>query len=194
MSLILNAENLSIGHDKIVAKNITLSLSRGEILVLSGKNGSGKSTFIKTILGEIAAKAGEFKLHLLPNEISYLPQLTNKQIWASYTNEEIFDTFDVPELYRSLMSNELRQKRWIECSGGEKQRLLVLTRLREELSLLILDEPFNFLDDGSVLSLQNFLSELMNTQTIKAMIVVSHIPLIFAHSGISIKEWSFSPC
>jgi ABC-type Mn2+/Zn2+ transport system ATPase subunit len=193
MSSILECVELLIGHDRPITKAIDLSLNQGELLFISGANGSGKSTFIKSILREIPILQGELKLHIAASDISYLPQLTQSQMWASYTFEEILEVFAVQEKYRAFLSSELRQKRWIESSGGEKQRLLVITRLASDLSLLILDEPFNFLDEASIKSLQALLLDLLNSQSIKSMIIVSHIPLNVGGGKLNIKEWRLEP-
>ncbi|MDA8794056.1 hypothetical protein N9N67_12475, partial [Bacteriovoracaceae bacterium] len=71
----------------------------------------------------------------------------------------------------------LRSLKISDCSGGQKQKVLMLTRLQTQGSVLILDEPFNHVDDSTILELIEFFIELISAETLKAIIVVSHIDI-----------------
>ena len=171
---VLKCENLSIGYGRAVCKCINLSLKRGQTLWVKGDNGSGKSTLVKTLTGEISPLKGTLKCSIPPAFISVLPQTVNIPSYFSYTMEEIWDTYDVPEEYRKLCPEEMANRKWNESSRGEKQKTLILTRFKKDTEVLILDEPFNHVSSEGIASIRDLLCGILEKDDKLTLIIVSH--------------------
>ncbi|MFZ9954962.1 MAG: ABC-F family ATP-binding cassette domain-containing protein [Flavobacteriales bacterium] len=149
--LIVSELSKSYG-DHVVFKDASLTIERGQKVAFVGKNGEGKSTMIKAILGEIEY---EGKLELGHNsQIGYFAQNQASLLDESLT---IFETIDriavgdirskIKDLLGAFMfSGDDIQKKVKVLSGGEKTRLALIKLLLEPVNFLILDEPTNHLD------------------------------------------------
>ena len=173
---LFECNDLSVGYTRPLTNEINLSISSREILFVKGKNGSGKSTFIKTILGKNKALAGNYKWHLNQESISYLPQITNPNSHFSFTINEILDLYNISRTFRDKLPKGLEEKKWIDASGGEKQKVMLLTRLSDETKVLILDEPFNHLDQESIDSFVDLLVNIVSENKL-SIILVSHLEI-----------------
>lgn len=171
---LINCEKLSVGYTHPVASNISFTLGEKKILLIKGKNGSGKSTLIKTLLKKITPMDGSFKWNIAQNNIAYLPQITNPNSSFSFNVNEILDLYSVKKEFREKLPINMRDKKWINCSGGEKQKTMLLTRISAETKVLILDEPFNHLDDSSVLEVAEMLINIVQDKRL-SIILVSHM-------------------
>jgi ATP-binding cassette subfamily F protein 3 len=172
----VTAQDLSKSYDDhVVFKDANLSISRGERVSFVGRNGEGKSTMIKAIMGEIDfegtcelghnAKVGYFA----QNQAALMdPDLT------------VFQTVDIVAkgdirtqikniLGRFMFSGDNIDKKVGVLSGGERTRLAMVKLLLEPVNLLILDEPTNHLDIKSKEVLKEALMEFEGT-----LILVSH--------------------
>ena len=162
--------------DHLVFKEAGFTIQRGEKLAFVGRNGEGKSTLVKCIMGEITDYTG--KLTLGHNvQIGYFAQ--NQ---ASLLDEEltVFQTVDdvTPSELKSNTKNLLGafmfsgddiDKKVKVLSGGERTRLAMIKLLLQPVNLLILDEPTNHLDLKTKDILKNALIDFDGT-----LIVVSH--------------------
>jgi len=171
---ILECNNLTIGYSLPLVKNISFNLSSSQIVFVKGKNGSGKSTLIKTILGKIPPINGNYSWQINEECISYLPQITNPTSHFSYTIGEILNLYDIATQHRNKLPQGLEDKKWIDASGGEKQKVMLLSRLSNKTEALILDEPFNHLDSESINSLVDLLVDLV-TKSHLSVVMVSHL-------------------
>ncbi len=138
--------------DHTVFSDVTLTIKRGEKVAFVGKNGEGKSTLVKCIMGEIPL-TGNLKIgHNV--QIGYFAQNQAQLLEEEIT---IFDTIDqvakgdmrlrVNDLLGAFMfGGELSEKKVKVLSGGERSRLAMIKLLLEPVNLLILDEPTNHLD------------------------------------------------
>ena len=138
--------------DHMVFSDVTLTIKRGEKVAFVGKNGEGKSTLVKCIMGEIPF-TGNLKIgHNV--QIGYFAQNQAQLLEEEIT---IFDTIDqvakgdmrlrVNDLLGAFMfGGELSEKKVKVLSGGERCRLAMIKLLLEPVNLLILDEPTNHLD------------------------------------------------
>ena len=138
--------------DHTVFSDVTLTIKRGEKVAFVGKNGEGKSTLVKCIMGEIPF-TGNLKIgHNV--QIGYFAQNQAQLLEEEIT---IFDTIDqvakgdmrlrVNDLLGAFMfGGELSEKKVKVLSGGERSRLAMIKFLLEPVNLLILDEPTNHLD------------------------------------------------
>lgn len=159
-----------------VFDHANFTINRGEKVAFVGKNGEGKSTLVKCILGEIADFTG--KLQLGHNvKIGYFAQ---NQAQLLDENLTVFDTIDyvaqgdvrtkIRDILGAFMfGGEASDKKVKVLSGGEKTRLAMIRLLLEPVNLLILDEPTNHLDMRSKDVLKDALKEFDGT-----LIVVSH--------------------
>ena len=138
--------------DHIVFKDANVTIARGEKIALVGKNGEGKSTFVKAIMGEIDY---EGKLQVGHNAmIGYFAQDQASQLDGELT---VFQTIDyvaegdirtkIKDILGAFMfSGDTIEKKVKVLSGGEKTRLAMIKLLLQPVNLLILDEPTNHLD------------------------------------------------
>lgn len=170
------ADNLSKHYGNYeVFNNATFSIKRGEKVAFVGKNGEGKSTLVKCIMGEINY-TGTLKIgHNV--KIGYFAQNQAQMLDGEMT---VFDTIDyvaqgdirtkIRDILGAFMfGGEASDKKVKVLSGGERSRLAMIRLLLEPVNLLILDEPTNHLDMRSKDVLKEALKEFDGT-----VIVVSH--------------------
>jgi ATP-binding cassette subfamily F protein 3 len=138
------------GH--VVFKDANLTIERGEKIAFVGKNGEGKSTMVKAIMGEIDF-TGDLKVgHNC--QIGYFAQNQASMLDGDLTVFETVDNIAVGEIRTKikdllgafLFSGDALNKKVKMLSGGEKTRLAMIKLLLEPVNLLILDEPTNHLD------------------------------------------------
>ena len=182
----LSCLDLTIGYDQPLKKNISFELKYGEITFLQGKNGSGKSTLIKTLLGDIKSLSGQVLWCIDKSDASYLAQQTAIESHFSYTVGEVLEIYNVPEKFKKLISPKVMTKNWHKTSGGEKQKAMILTKIKKSTKLLILDEPFNHLDIESTKLINQLLAHLLNSKTILSVLLVSHIKVNI--KGVKVNE------
>lgn len=171
---VLKIKNLSIGYDKELA-NVTLTLTKGEKLGIIGANGTGKSTFLKTLLGEVKQLSGKYSFGNNVN-IAYFSQQQENLDKEKTVYEEINKSF--PDLSPNSIRNLLGTfeftkddvfKEIKNLSGGEKVKLSLCKILYLKPNLLILDEPTNHLDLVSKKTIEDMLKKYKGT-----LIIVSH--------------------
>ena len=149
---VLILEHLKVGYgDNVLAKDVDLVLRRGEKVGLIGPNGSGKTTMLRTILGEIPALGGEA---IIGNrvKIGYFSQSYERLNPEQTLLENFLTEYGLTEEHtRSLLGGMLFHgddvfKEIGTLSGGQKARLVLLKLVLDGANLLILDEPTNHLD------------------------------------------------
>jgi ATP-binding cassette subfamily F protein 3 len=161
--------------DLVVFKDANMSISRGQKISFVGRNGEGKSTMIKAILGEIEYSGNCTLGH--NTKVGYFAQNQASLLDPNLTAFETVDEIAKGDI-RTQIKNILGQfmfsgddidKRVSVLSGGEKTRLAMVRLLLEPVNLLILDEPTNHLDIKSKEVLKEALLAFDGT-----MILVSH--------------------
>ena len=170
------AEEVSKSYgDHLIFEHVNFTIRRGEKVAFVGKNGEGKSTLVKCIMGEIPFE-GTLKLgHNV--KIGYFAQ---NQAQLLDDNLTVFETIDyvaqgdirtkIRDILGAFMfGGEASDKKVRVLSGGERSRLAMIRLLLEPVNLLILDEPTNHLDMRSKDVLKNALKDFDGT-----VIVVSH--------------------
>jgi ATP-binding cassette subfamily F protein uup len=179
---IIEAENVSFAYEnKLIVKDFSFRVIKGEKIGIIGANGSGKSTFIKLLTKELDPSTGKVK-HGTNLDISYFDQCRTslnpneslKQVLCPTGGDQIFLsnglTMHVAGYLKKFMFDpKLLNAKVSTLSGGEANRLLLAKTLINPGNLLILDEPTNDLDMDSLEMLLDLLVDYSGT-----LLVVSH--------------------
>lgn len=184
----IELRNITKKFDKVeVIKNTNVVFEEGHIYGLYGRNGSGKSVLMKLICGFYIPTTGEIlyndkninmekeypeNLRAVIEKPTFFPDLTGYEnlkllakIQNKITDKEILETLDLVNL-----TNE-KDKKYSKYSLGMKQKLAIAQALMENPKILILDEPFNGIEDASVEKISNYLK----SQKDKLIIFSTHI-------------------
>lgn len=191
----LKVGNLSGGYDhKLIVKNVSFEVGKGEMLGILGPNGSGKSTLLKVMSGILPMSSGDvliegksllsYSSKELAKKMAVLPQLHSQAFshtvrdtvslgryphqsgWFSSWSHE--DEVAVMEAMK-LTAMEVYEHQLLDLlSGGEQQRVFVAQALAQQAPILLLDEPTNHLD----IAHQKQLLDTIKTQTIEKGITV----------------------
>ena len=178
--LLINNLSFSRNETKIF-ENLNLSLSNKKIIQIKGRNGSGKTTFLKVILNILEPNNGEIiwkGKNIKKNIFDFYKQTTfimdnntstrelsvedNINFWrglssSKLNNEEIF------ELLNKLNIEKYYKTKVMYLSSGERKKLELIRLILEQKKLWVLDEPFNHLDDLSIeIVNQTFLDHVNN--------------------------------
>lgn len=185
--ILLELKNLSIGYQSTLCDQINLLVEKGHKITIIGANGIGKSTLLKTIIGQVASLKGTLSVSPRTN-ISYFSQ---NQLDVLDSNENLLDNV---LKHSDIGQKEARQilggflfhgddvfKKAGVLSGGEKNRLGLACILAQQSNFLILDEPSNHLDMRSasclVEAIKNYKGTVLFVSHDRSLInqVASHI-------------------
>ena len=185
---LIEINNLSFKYENnIILDNVSFNITQNENIGILGRNGGGKSTLIKLILGFLKPASGTIKYNIDRKKTGYLPQIREfdstfpisvydliisgltdrKNLFRRFNMQEkksasdIMDEFGISELSGKLIN---------EVSGGQLQRALIARALISDPELIILDEPESFLDKNFESKLYNKLKTLKNS----TVIIISH--------------------
>ena len=148
---IFQTKDLVIGYDEPLSKPLNIEMERGEKIVLTGANGIGKSTLLKSVLGIIKPLSGSVELgdylytgyfeQEMPNDIQ---TTCIEEIWKefpSYTQYEVRSA-----LAKCGLTTKHIESRVKVLSGGEQAKVRLCKLINNQTNLLVLDEPTNHLD------------------------------------------------
>lgn len=205
---LLELENVSCGYDqKLILKNLSMSIHQGEMVAIVGENGAGKSTLIKLICGFIPLQNGrmQFKGNDLTKEsikeradkIGYVMQNPNQMI----SQNIVFDEVALGLKLRGVDQETIQQKvhevlkicglfpfrNWpIQAlSYGQKKRVTIASMLALEPEILILDEPTAGQDLAHYTQMMDFLEQL-NLQGVTIILVTHDMHLMLEYTTRSL--------
>lgn len=184
--LLVNVQDLSLGYDKSLFEDMRFQLREGESIELRGRNGAGKTTFIRKLLEVAGSKKTDIKA------FSGTIDVDSKVVIGVYQQEVSSELFDmtlkeaIEHIYlsQSLPTTDTKVRQLLadylfsetdgglpvrSLSGGQKSRLQLISMLSNDPTLLILDEPTNHLDLPSIEELENVLKKYSG-----AILYVSH--------------------
>tara|TARA_B100002051_G_C16533496_1_gene533852 strand:- start:36 stop:644 length:609 start_codon:yes stop_codon:yes gene_type:complete len=161
--------NLSFFRDSnLIFENLNITLGNGQITQIKGKNGSGKTTFLKVILNILISKTGEVYWegkNINKNIFNFYDQITfisdrstssrkltvidNINFWRGLSSSNISDD-DIFILLETFNLKKYIRTETMYLSAGEIKKLELLRLILEKRKLWILDEPYNHLDDLSI--------------------------------------------
>ncbi|MDA3845226.1 MAG: ABC-F family ATP-binding cassette domain-containing protein [Vallitaleaceae bacterium] len=176
---IFDAENLIIGYDEPLTRSLNIRLERGQKVAITGVNGLGKSTLIKTLLGIINPVEGKVTLgdYLVPGYFEQEAIRDNnntalEEIWQEFpsmTNAGVRGA-----LARCGLTTEHITTKMIALSGGENAKVRLCKLMLRETNWLVLDEPTNHLDIDAKDALKKAVSDFKGT-----VFIVSHDPSFY---------------
>lgn len=186
MNITLATRDLSIGYPtRVVAREINLNLRGGEVTAMLGENGAGKSTLIRTLIGELSPLSGEIELLGKP-----LASYSRRRMatTVSLVTTESIDAFritvnelvalgrqphtgifgrlsakDRESVADALVKVGIRHKasETIDrLSDGERQKAMIARAIAQDTPIILLDEPFSFLDVASRVEILDLLKEI----------------------------------
>ena len=174
--LIFETKNLVIGYDHPLSKPLNLIMERGEKIALIGANGLGKTTLLRSILGEIKPVSGEVVL----GDYQYIGYFEQEIKESNYNTciEEVwqeFPSYTQYEIRAALAKCGLTTKhiesRVLVLSGGEQAKVRLCKLMNKETNILILDEPTNHLDIEAKEELKRALKDYKGS-----MLLICHEP------------------
>ncbi|MCH5156307.1 MAG: ABC-F type ribosomal protection protein [Clostridiales bacterium] len=165
-------DNVSICYNgKTVCSNVSFEIKRGDQIALSGKNGSGKSSLVKLLLGENVPYNGRLFVGSGLN-ISYVSQDTSQlcgKLKEFALNHGLEESLFFAILRKLDFSREQFDKDIGDFSGGQKKKVLIAKSLCERAHIYVWDEPLNFIDVYSRMQVENLIREFHPT-----MLFVEH--------------------
>lgn len=191
---LIEFKNVSKRYDKRTISGVSdlnFTLNRGEVVSLIGPSGAGKTTTLKLLMQEIAPDSGSvFRSDQV--KVAYIAQSTklyedktvfeNLELVLDFIEDVEKRTNQIRTVLQSLeLTNEIHHK-VSEISGGQKQRVIVAQALVLNPTLLLMDEPFEHLDQSLRLSLMEELFEIFRDKNISVLWVTHEISEALSYS------------
>lgn len=176
---LVECKDLVLGYSEPLTRPVTFSIERGKKIAITGTNGLGKTTLLKTILGKIPPISGDVQLgdYLFPGYFEQeagrdSSQTALEYIWSlfpSYTNAEVRSALAKCGLTTEHITSQMKV-----LSGGENAKVRLCQLMQKEANWLILDEPTNHLDVEAKEELQRALKSYKGS-----VLIVSHDPTFY---------------
>ncbi len=210
----MTLEKISFSYpERQVLKDLSFSLQKGDILGISGVSGRGKTTVLNLILGFLSPSSGEVFINCQPMTATII-----RQYWPSisYVKQQSFFIYD--SILRNITFEEkdydkealafamkvsgtdklvvafpegldkIITENGKNISGGQQQRIAIARAVYKKADLILLDEPFNELDDASTLLILEQLKELAAAGKIIVLVTHDKKSLNFCNQIISLDE------
>lgn len=208
--MILSFENLFIQYgDKTIIDDLNLEIPKGEIVSIVGRNGSGKSTILKTLINGVKKRAGNIKLDgrkiedynrkEVARKMAILPQIYSspadidvetlvsygrypyKKFGRSYSKE---DKDIINQTLEITSLTNLRYQRLGTLSGGERQRTRIAMAICQQPEILVMDEPTTYLDISYQLEVLELISKINLNTNISILMVLHDLNLAVKYSDM----------
>ena len=202
----LAVEDLSYGYPgRVVGRHIDFALGASEVLCVLGRNGEGKSTLFKTILGLLPLRGGAVRVDgeaisdWSPRRraltFGYVPQnsggafpftVADLVLMGRTAHRGVFaapsaaDRAAADEAIAALGIEHLARREWLRVSGGERQLALVARALAQQPRILVLDEPTASLDFGNQVRVLDAVRSLAETRGLSVLLSTHHPEQAFA--------------
>ena len=187
---LLCLDNVTAGYgEKIVIKDFSLTVNKGDHVLLLGPNGSGKTTLFRLILGIISPIKGKVD-YPMGRTVSYARQdppsspfpisveeVVEMGLWKSGKDKE--KTID--EALKMTDAIHLKKRLFHSLSGGERQRVSLARCLAQDSPLILLDEPSSFLDRESRDSFISLMEKVATPE--RAIIAITHDSTVIDRLG-----------
>lgn len=186
--LVFEVKDLVIGYEDPLCRPLNLRLERNEKIAIVGANGLGKTTLLRSILGEIPSLSGSVEL----GEFLYTGYFEQEIKDANYKTciEEIWETFPAYSQYevraalaKCGLTNQHIESKMVVLSGGEQAKVRLCKLINRETNFLVLDEPTNHLDVEAKEELKRALQAYKGT-----ILLISHEPEFY--NDIVTKVWN----
>jgi len=185
----LNITDYSVGYGQsLVISGMNLSLEKGEIVALVGRNGMGKSTLMKSLIGMIPSVSGEVQVE--GNSIVAMPSFQRVQSGMGYVPQGrmVFSTLTVEENIKTGLRNprikqvpeylyeyfpvlkEMRKRMAGNLSGGQQQQLVMARALVGQPKLLLLDEPTEGIQPSIIKEMAKILRKIRDAEGLTILV------------------------
>jgi len=189
-----DVRGLSVAYGQSqVLHGIDMSVAQGEIVAVVGRNGMGKSTLMKSLIGVLPSRAGEVSVEgvdvagmpshaRVKRGLAYVPQ--GRQIFGTMTVRENIETglvvtgkSDIPDEIYSLFPilAEFDKRRGGNLSGGQQQQLAIARALASDPKILLLDEPTEGIQPSIIKDIGRAISYLRNLGSIAIVLVEQYL-------------------
>lgn len=169
---LVSFDDVAVCYDgSTICEPVSFTIRQGDRVVLDGKNGSGKSSLLKLLMGEPIKHTGTIKLGS-GLVVSYVPQDTSylKGNLSEFADENHIEESLFKAILRKMGFDRIQFEKNIEdFSGGQKKKVLIAKSLCEQAHLYVWDEPLNFIDIYSRMQIEQLIKEALPT-----MIFVEH--------------------
>lgn len=169
--LVSFSEAAVIYEDRVVSRPVSFRVRTGDRVFIEGKNGSGKSSLLKLLVGEppehtgIVTVGSGLRISYVPQDTSYLTGTLEEFAEKNNLDESLFKT-----VLRKMDFERVQfEKDMKEFSGGQKKKVLIAKSLCERAHLYVWDEPLNFIDVYSRMQIEQLIEKFSPT-----MLLVEH--------------------
>lgn len=176
-------------NEKVVSSPVSFTIEKGDRVALKGKNGSGKTSLLKLLVGEAIEHTGivtigsGLVISYMSQDTSHLKGTLGNFAEENHLNESLFKA-----ILRKLDFKRIQfEKNIRDFSGGQKKKVLIAKSLCEQAHLYVWDEPLNYIDIYSRIQIQQLIEEFLPT-----LIFVEHDKVFregIATKNVDIQRW-----